>query len=58
IHMIKAEDNREDEAFRGGEAYCKGTYREYDGFGTHFQMLTAGFIRENGNLIKTILNQG
>ncbi|UCH96955.1 MAG: amino acid adenylation domain-containing protein, partial [Candidatus Aminicenantes bacterium] len=39
IHLIKAEDKQGQEGFIGWEAFARGEYHEYEGFGIHKEML-------------------
>jgi tyrocidine synthetase-3 len=55
IHLIKAEDKQGQEGFIGWEAFTRGEYHEYKGFGIHKEMLYADFIRQNADVINRIL---
>jgi tyrocidine synthetase-3 len=55
IHLIKAEDKQDQEGFIGWKAFTRGEYHEYEGFGIHKEMLSAGFIEQNAAVIDHIL---
>jgi amino acid adenylation domain-containing protein len=55
IHLIKAEDKQDQEGFIGWEAFTRGKYHEYEGFGIHKEMLSADFLQQNAAVINNIL---
>jgi tyrocidine synthetase-3 len=55
IHLIKAKDKQDREGFIGWEAFTRGKYHEYKGFGIHREMLSPGFIEQNAAVINNIL---
>jgi amino acid adenylation domain-containing protein len=55
IHLIKAEDKQGQEGYIGWEAFTRGAYRQYEGFGIHKEMLHPDFIGQNAAVINNIL---
>jgi thioesterase domain-containing protein len=57
VHLILSEENRDTHKARCWDQFTAKTSRIYQGFGSHDEMLDAGHVEKNAEIIREILDK-
>ncbi len=54
VHLIRARPQVGNSGYTGWETFTRGVYREYEGFGRHYDMLSPGEVEQNARLVGAV----